>query len=67
VRDLIDELSPGTIDVGNVVGAGVALAALVLYTQGMITVDTMLLLIGGGLGSDALIKAGKKGKPPTQA
>jgi len=67
MRDLIDELTPGTIDVGNVVGAGVAAAALILYVQGMIGDQTMMLLVGAGLGSDALIKAGKKGKPPTQA
>ena len=67
MRDLIDDLTPGRIDVGNVVGGLVALGALVLYTQGMIGQETMLLLIGGGLGSDALIKAGKGGKPPTQA
>lgn len=67
MRDLIDELTPGRIDVGNVVGVGVALAALVLYVQGMIDDQTLMLLVGAGLGSDALIKAGKKGKPPTQA
>jgi len=65
VRDLIDDLTPGRIDIGNVVGAVVALAGVALYAQGMITLNTMLLLVGGGLGSDALIKAGKKGKPPT--
>jgi len=50
-----------------VVGAGVALAGVALYVQGMIDDQTMMLLVGAGLGSDALIKAGKKGKPPTQA
>ena len=60
MKDVFDELTPGEWDLGNAAEVVLALVALGAYTQGAITVETMIMIVGLAFGYDNVSKLRKK-------
>ena len=59
MRDVIDRLTPGRIDAGNVANFAVAALVVYFYTQGHFGPETALMIIGAVLGVDTAYKSRK--------